>query len=77
MINEVNNKINQINKKMNVPVRLSNMTNKSMKVSAITNFIFGSSVICSGVLFEKKSLVLLGSLGLVSSAIMLSESKKN
>lgn len=77
MINEVNNKINQINKKMNVPVKLPNMTSKHLKMSAITNFIFGSSIICSGLLFEKKSLVLLGSLGLISSTIMRSESKKN
>ncbi|MHC5228146.1 hypothetical protein ACYSNW_07700 [Enterococcus sp. LJL99] len=79
MIKEVNDKINQINEKMYVPVKLPKikMTSKSLNVSAITNLIVGSGIICSGIFFEKKSLVILGSLGLISSAIMRSESKKN
>lgn len=77
MINEVNNKINQINKALNVPVKLPNMTRRGMNMSAVTNLIFGSSLICSGILFEKKSLVVLGSLGLISSAVMRSEGKRN
>ncbi|WP_207696599.1 hypothetical protein DOK67_0000011 [Enterococcus sp. DIV0212c] len=76
MINEVNQKINKLNKKVGVKVHLPELSSRRMNQSALINLIIGGGLVSTGVFFERNELFLLGSLGLLGSLVLSIEAKK-
>ncbi|ALS38621.1 hypothetical protein ABID30_001294 [Enterococcus rotai] len=76
MINEMNKKINKINKKLRVNVELPEFTSKRLNQSATVNLIIGGGLASAGVFLKRNELFFLGSLGLLSSLVMSIEAKK-
>ena len=70
MINEVNRKINQLNKKVGSQIRVPELTKRRMNQSALTNLVVGGFIASAGIIFERKELFFLGGLGLVGSLVM-------
>lgn len=70
MINEVNRKINQLNKKVESQIRVPELTKRRMNQSALTNLVVGGFIASAGIIFERKELFFLGGLGLVGSLVM-------
>lgn len=76
MINEMNEKINKLNKKLGVNVKLPKMNSRRLNQSATINLIIGGGLTSAGVFFKRNELFILGSLGLLSSLVMSIEAKK-
>ncbi|MFD1899083.1 hypothetical protein [Enterococcus termitis] len=76
MINEMSRKINKINQKIGVNVRVPELSKKNMENSAVTNLIAGGAIATVGVLLERKELLLLGGLGLLGSLVLSIEAQK-
>ncbi|MTD41593.1 hypothetical protein GIX45_23800 [Erwinia sp. CPCC 100877] len=76
MINEMNKKINRLNKKLRVNVELPEFTSKRLNQSATANLIVGGVLASAGVFLKRNELFFLGSLGLLSSLVMSIEAKK-
>lgn len=76
VINEMNKKVNKLNKKLRVNVKLPEMNSRRMNQSATINLIVGGGLASVGVLFKRNELFFLGSLGMLSSLVMSIESKK-
>lgn len=76
MINNMNKKINRLNKKLGVSVQVPEFTSRRMTQSAITNLIVGGTLASAGVLLDKKGLLLLGGLGLFGSILLSFEAEK-
>ncbi|ALS01235.1 hypothetical protein ATZ33_07590 [Enterococcus silesiacus] len=76
MINEMNKKMNKLNKKLGVNVKLPKMNSRRLNQSATINLIIGGGLASAGVFLKRNELFLLGSLGLLSSLVMSIEAKK-
>ncbi|EOL43693.1 hypothetical protein [Enterococcus caccae] len=76
MINELNKEMNKLNKKLGVNVVLPKVNSRRLNQSAVINLIIGGGLASAGVFFEKNSLFILGSLGLLSSLVVSIEAKK-
>ncbi|MEI5995164.1 hypothetical protein [Candidatus Enterococcus mansonii] len=76
MINEMNRKVNRLNKKLGVKVELSELSNRQMKRSAVINLVLGTVLIGTGAYLDRNDLFFLGGLGLFGSAVLGIESRK-
>lgn len=76
MIEEMNKKINSINKKLGVEVTLPETTKPKLERYSLINLVAGSGFVILGIVTGMKGNLLLGGLAIASGLFMKSEAKK-
>ena len=76
MIDELNNKINKLNKKMGVEVKLPETSKSKQTRYSLINLVAGASLLALGVITETKGTLVLGGMAIASSILMKSEAKR-
>ncbi|MBP1043173.1 hypothetical protein I6N95_19320 [Vagococcus sp. BWB3-3] len=76
MIDELNNKINKLNKKMGVEVKLPETSKSKLTRYSLINLVAGASLLALGVITETKGTLVLGGMAIASSILMKSEAKR-
>lgn len=71
----MNKSIEKLNKKLGVSVQLPEFNSRRMNQSAVINLLIGGSLASAGMLFDRKELFFLGSLGLLGSLVLSIEAK--
>lgn len=76
MIDELNQKINRINQKIGVDVKLPETTKAKLTTYSLINGVAGTSLLAVGLVTGTKGTLVLGGLALASSLLMAYEAKK-
>ncbi len=75
MIKEVNRACEKLNDTLGISVELPNPKKKALKTAAVCNLVVGAGLVAAGIFFPSKSCALLGSISVISSAVLKKESK--
>lgn len=77
MIKKVNQTCKKLNDTLGISVELPTPKRNAIKTAAMRNFIVGTGLVAAGIILPSKSCVVLGGIGIISSAVLRKESRDN
>ncbi|MFV0239395.1 MAG: hypothetical protein ACK5H4_05065 [Lacrimispora sphenoides] len=76
MIKEINNSLQEFNQRLGITVKLPEPKKKQLKNASLLNFVVGTGLITSSMIFAPKWCAALGSIAIISGITMRYEAKK-